>query len=76
MKYIVRVPELHYPMNPNIIRRILGGENLPMSQRGSIRHAVEGDVVDLDHLPKKNVDGYLKAGWIEEVSEEKEGGKK
>lgn len=66
MKHRVRTPQIAYPTDADVIARLLGGEYVPMDQRGLVVH-VAGDVVD--DVPACSVESLIAEGAIEEVQE-------
>jgi len=66
-KYRTLISGLCYPTDPRIIRRLIAGEKIPLGERGMCEPHRVGDIVD--DLPRTEIAGLIKAGWIEEVVE-------
>ncbi len=58
---------LSYPTDPDVVARLLAGENLPYKERGTIKEVEAGDIVD--DIPESSIAGLLAKGRIEAVDD-------
>ena len=67
MGYIAKV-DIWYPADPDVVRRLQDGENIPMRQR-RMKHVKAGE--RCDDIPLSSVPGFLAKGKIEAAVEAK-----
>ncbi len=65
-KYVVRHSGLTYPADPDIVRRLLAGENIPIPERG-LKEVGEGDIVD--DIPACSLAALIDKGYVEALPE-------
>ena len=54
---------LYDPQRPEVLRRLVAGENIPFRERGPIKRVAKGAVVS--DIPPASVRVLLEKGWIE-----------